>query len=267
MIREIVKIDEEKCNGCGLCVPNCAEGALQIVDGKARLIGEIYCDGLGACLGHCPEDAITIEKREADDFDEEAVEALLQGPEVKEEAVFPAHSGGCPGSALRSLVEHEAPAPHAGGCPGSALRTLAEEDGPDQEPLTAQPSQLTHWPVQLMLVPPAAPFLKGRDIVVSADCAPFAVADYHQRYLKNRAVVVGCPKLDDLGFYREKLVHLLREARPASITVLRMEVPCCSGIAHAVMEAREKAAPDCPLEVHTIGIQGDISVDRIPVHA
>ncbi len=227
-VRKIVKIDEEKCNGCGQCVTACAESAIEIIDGKAKLVSDVYCDGLGACLGECPQDAITIEEREAPGFDEEAVEHRQAA--LKKPGPLPC---GCPGTAVRTMGAKPAAAPDAG------------ESGT---------SQLGHWPVQLRLVPPGAPFLKGADLLISADCVPFAVPDFHERYLAGRAVLVGCPKLDDIEFYREKLKDIFREAAPRSVTVLRMEVPCCAGIVHAVRQARDEAAPDCPLEVHTVSI-------------
>jgi Pyruvate/2-oxoacid:ferredoxin oxidoreductase delta subunit len=235
--RKIVRIDEQKCDGCGQCASACAEGAIEIVDGKARLVSESYCDGLGACLGTCPQDAIIIEEREAPEFDEEAVKKHLAGKEKAKPLPC-----GCPGTAMRELAG-------AKGCPGSAPA--------ETSPAAAGGSQLGHWPVQLRLVPPSAPFLKGADLVVAADCSAFALPDLHRRYLRGRAVLVGCPKLDDLDFYREKLQEVFREARPASVVVLRMEVPCCAGIAHAVREARDAVAPQTPLEVHTVAISGE----------
>lgn len=201
--RKIVRIDEERCDGCGLCVPSCAEGAIRVIDGKARLVAEIYCDGLGACLGTCPRDAIAIEERVAEDFDPAAVERHLAG--------------------------------------GSCLST---------------------WPVQLALVPPTAPFLAGADLLICADCVPFAVPDFHRRYLKGRAVLVGCPKLDNPGAYQEKLREIIGAARPASVVVLRMEVPCCGGIARAAIDAVSQAEhPNIPLEVQTVGIHGGVRRD------
>lgn len=235
-IRKIVKIDEEKCDGCGICVPACAEGALQVIDGKARLVSEVYCDGLGDCLGECPQGAIMIEEREAALFDDEAVKVHLAQAQKK-------------------------PEPLPCGCQGSALRSFAPCSDSPTEKETLLPSQLGHWPVQLMLIPPGAPFLANADILVCADCVPFAVPDFHSRYLAGRAVLVGCPKLDDLEHYRAKLEQIFNAAGPKTITVLRMEVPCCAGLAHAVTEARSVAAPDCPLEIHTIGVNNN-RIDR-----
>jgi len=250
-VRKIVHIDEEKCDGCGLCVPSCAEGAIQMIDGKAKLVSDTYCDGLGACLGECPQDAIKIIDREANEFDEQAVEAHLK-------------------SIPQETPPKTAPAPmpmaaHHGGCPGSAMRTL--EPQPDAGATTANvsvQSQLGHWPIQLMLVPPGAPFLSGADILICADCVPFAVPDFHSKYLAGKAVLVACPKLDDLEFYREKLRAIFATAKPNSLTVLKMEVPCCSGIAMAALEARDHAAPEVPVRVETIGIRGGTKCKDVP---
>ena len=224
-VRAIVRIDEEKCTGCGRCIPDCAEGALQVVDGKARLVSEVYCDGLGDCLGACPHGALTIEKREAEAFDEAAVEAHL-------------------------AAESEARPPCD--CPGSALRSIEPASRPS-EPVA---SALSHWPVQLRLVPPEAPFLRGADLLVCADCVPFAMGDLHRRYLGGRVVLVGCPKLDDAATNREKLKTIFSVAVPRAITVLRMEVPCCGGLASLVAEARMAAAPQTPLAVHVVEVAG-----------
>jgi len=235
--RKIVHIDEEKCNGCGLCIPNCAEGALKIIDGKARLISDVYCDGLGACLGHCPQDAISVIEREADEFDQEAVDEMLKKQEKGEEKPSPMH--------------------HHGGCPGSAMRTIQRAASPAPS-MEKQTSQLAQWPVQLSLVSPAAPYFKGADLLVTADCVPFAYADYHKDFLRGRAVVVGCPKLDDIESYISKLEELIRINDLESITVLRMQVPCCGGIAYAVKTARDNAGSDIPVKVVTISIEGQV---------
>lgn len=246
MRRQIITIDEEKCDGCGQCVPACAEGALQVIDGKARLVSEVYCDGLGACLGECPQGALTVEEREAEAFDAEAVarhqpSQAGEGPDVA-----------CPAS---------------DGCPGSAVRALGRAAPVDNADGEAPPSRLTNWPVQLKLVPPNATFLKGADLLVCADCVAYAVPGFHTRYLGGRAVLVGCPKLDDLAYYREKLKAIFTEARPASLTVLRMEVPCCGGIVQAVLEARDLVLPDLPVEIHVVGIGGEIHRHRVPAES
>jgi len=241
MLRDIILIDEEKCDGCGLCVPNCVEGALRIVDGKAKLVSEIYCDGLGACLGACPQGALTIEKREADAFDEEAVERLM------------AEMKGAPSPE---------PAPVFSGCPGSLAREMRPKAAP-RNPVTAVEPQLGNWPVQLRLVHPDAPFLKGGDLLICADCVPFAIPDFHDRFLRGRSVLVGCPKLDDLAHYRDRLKEIFRVASPKSITVLRMEVPCCGGITGAAVKARDRAVPGMPVNVVVIGIDGSARHDTI----
>ncbi|MFZ2955600.1 MAG: 4Fe-4S binding protein [Candidatus Ozemobacteraceae bacterium] len=274
MKRKIINIDETKCNGCGLCIPGCKEGALQIVNGKARLVKDSYCDGLGACLGECPQGALTIEERDTDLFDEVAVQAHLNGTPGHGHSMSPSQGNGHdfgPGNGHdghgkadghdRSQGQGHG---HGGGCPGSAMRMMNR--GTIESPSkavsatdgTSSPSALGHWPVQLMLVPPGAPFLKEADLVICADCVPFAFPDLHSVYLKGRAVLVGCPKLDDLSYYAEKLTDLFREAKPRRITVLRMEVPCCGGIAQVAINAHKVSCPSVPLEVHTIGIQGEI---------
>jgi len=239
-IRKIVKIDEDKCTGCGECVPACAEGAIQIIDGKARLVSDVYCDGLGACLGHCPEDAITIIEREAEDFDGEAAMAHVAGAARDEPAT-------CPGAATCQFTLDVLP--QVGG-PGAPLAAAPSGEG--------APSALTHWPVQLKLVPPGVPFLKGADLLLVADCVPFAMADFHARLLRGRPVVVGCPKLDDPRFYAEKLAAILAEAEPRSLTVVMMEVPCCSMLLGIAEEARRRAGVDTPLKKVRVSRRGQV---------
>ena len=241
-LRKIIEIDEEKCDGCGLCVPACAEGAIQIIEGKARLVSETYCDGLGACLGECPQDAIRMIEREAEDYDEAAVEKHLARTTKGKSAPMPE-------PALRQMHR-------GGGCPGSAMRNFAPAQPAAARPHADAQSALGHWPVQLMLVPPHAPFLKGSDMLICADCVPFAVPDFHSRYLAGQSLLVGCPKLDDLDFYREKIKAILAEAKPRSLTVLKMEVPCCTGIAQVALEARDQVVPELAVTVETIGIRG-----------
>jgi len=242
MIRNIIRIDDNLCDGCGLCASKCAEGALRIINGKARMVSETYCDGLGVCIGECPRGAITIEQREAQAFDEEAVRVNLDRASYIREAPSPC---GCPGAAVRSF----------------GPRAAALDDG--QTPAESI-SELRQWPVQLMLVPEYAPYLQGADILVSADCVPYALPDFHSGYLKGRAVLVGCPKLDNIEFYNEKLADIFRVSTPASITVMRMEVPCCGGIARAVVRARDEATPDVPVDIITVGIGGTVTSERVP---
>ena len=240
MTREIVKIDEALCDGCGDCVPSCAEGAIQIIDGKARLVAENLCDGFGNCLGVCPKGAITIEKREADDYDEAAVERHVEKPVAKVQtapAAPMAHHAGCPGSAMRTFA---ASVPAAVKTGGEAVSTLSQ------------------WPVQLMLVPPTAPFLKGRELLLAADCCAFAYADFHNRYLAGKALLVGCPKLDDLNHYRDKLEQVVLQSGCTGITVMIMEVPCCCGLKSAIVEAVKAAGSSVPLKEVVIGIRGEV---------
>ena len=235
VLRNIVKIDEEKCNGCGLCVNACAEGAIKIIDGKARLVSEIYCDGLGACLGHCPQDAITIEKREADDFDEEATNAYL----AKEKIAQMQTDFACPGMAAKQL------------------KTKAVPD--DTTPAKAVPSQLGHWPVQLKLVSPHAPYFANTDLLLVGDCVPFAMGDFHNRFLKDHSIAVGCPKLDYVQLYIEKIAAILQSNKLNSLTVIHMEVPCCSGLNHIARQAIAKSNIEMTFEDVTIDLQGNVS--------
>ncbi|WP_227763299.1 ATP-binding protein [Zhaonella formicivorans] len=256
-IRKIIQIDEEKCNGCGLCIPNCAEGAIQIVNGKAKLIHDKYCDGLGACLGHCPQDALKLIEREADEFDEQAVEELLASQ----------RANGHHHPEVHNPQHHR---PHAGGCPGSRLRNLEEEKPVEASRVSSGDievkikSQLTQWPVQLKLVPPSAPYLPGADLLVTADCVPFAYPNYHLDLLKGKKVVVGCPKLDDIGYYVEKLTAMFKQNDLKSITVAFMEVPCCTGIVRAVETALANSGKDIPVHKVKIGIGGEkITAERL----
>jgi len=260
MIRKIVKIDEDKCNGCGLCVPSCAEGAIQIIDGKAKLLADQLCDGLGACLGDCPQDAITIIEREADEFDEVAVDQHLR--ETGRPAVAPGHApaaapvaarhgGGCPSAQLRSF------APPAGGCPSARLVSI-DRPAPAAAPAAGPaPSQLAQWPIQLHLVPPTAPFLREADVLLAADCAPFAYAGFHEELLRGKALLIACPKLDDTSPYLDKLTAMIQQSQIKSLTVVHMEVPCCSGLVHLARQAVARSGREIPLETIRIGIRGE----------
>jgi Pyruvate/2-oxoacid:ferredoxin oxidoreductase delta subunit len=251
VLRKIVRIDEEKCNGCGVCVPACADRALQIIDGKARLVNEKYCDGLGACLGECPQGAIAIVERAADDFDEEAVKHHLHEKEHLNEKV----PCGCPSARVAQFerVEENLPC----GC-SSATVTQFERTGTEEAARgKPQPSMLRHWPVQLALVPPGASFLQGADLLLAADCVPFAYAGFHQDLLNGHALLVACPKLDDFGAHLGKLTEILRRSDVKSITVAHMEVPCCSGLVHMVKQAIRLSGKAIPLKEITIGMKGD----------
>jgi Pyruvate/2-oxoacid:ferredoxin oxidoreductase delta subunit len=235
--RKIVSIDEEKCDGCGQCATACAEGAIEIVDGKAKLLSESYCDGLGACLGECPQDAITIEERDAAEFDEAAVEKHLSA----------ASPTACPGTAPQSIERCELV---------DAKGEIASASG--------LPSRLSNWPVQLMLVPTRAPYFDGADLVVAADCVPFSYADFHERFMQSKTLVIGCPKLDSAEFYRKKLAQIFIQNDIKSIQVIYMEVPCCFGLVHLVHESLKESGKDIPLELIKVGIKGDV-IETIPV--
>ncbi len=247
MKRKIIRIDEDLCNGCGICIDACAEGALELIDGKARLVGEIYCDGLGACLSGCPTGALTIEERESEGFDPAAVDQRLtaQGRAPLAAHAAPGGHGGCPGS--RAMAFGPAAAPAA--CEGSCGAVHA-------------PSQLGNWPVELHLISPAAPYLDDADVLIAADCVPAALASFHQELLAGRVLMIACPKLDDSSPYLEKLTTIFAERAVRSVTVAIMEVPCCRGLMEIVRRAVAASGRDLPLEVVRVGIRGEI-LDRI----
>lgn len=232
--RNIISIDEEKCNGCGLCVPACKEGALQIIDGKARLVSEIYCDGLGACLGECPQGAITIEERTAEAFDEEAV-LNRKDDNMKNEELAPLPCG-CPGTMAKSI--------------GKKADTHVNESA-------EQRSELTNWPIQLMLVPPTAPYLKNADIVLLADCTAVAYANLHRDFIRNRVILMACPKLDNTEQYLAKLTHMIAHNNLRSIEVVMMEVPCCAGLGQLVKAAVQASGVEVRVLDTIIGIEGN----------
>lgn len=230
MRRSIVEIDESRCDGCGACIPNCAEGALRVVDGKARLIGDKFCDGLGACLGHCPKDAIRIVEREAPEFDQAA--AARQA-----------------GAIDKSPQQHTAQA-----CPGRRVRMAASPASPAAG--DEAPSQLGHWPVQLHLVPVDTPFFDGVDLLVAASCVPFAYADFHRKILAGKSLVIACPKLDRTEPYLEKLTTIIEQNNIKSLTVAVMAVPCCQGLVKLVRQALHESGKRMPITVELIGIDG-----------
>jgi ferredoxin len=215
VLRNIVKIDEKKCNGCGSCIPACVEGALQIIDGKAKLVKDIYCDGLGACLGKCPQDAITIIQREAEEFDEAARKY--------------------------TIISKAAP----------------EDYHASTKYRERRQSRISNWPYQLKLIPPNAPFLQNANLLIAADCVPFAYAHFHEDMLKNRTLAIGCPKLDDATLYRKKLAQIFKTSKIKSVTVVNMEVPCCFGLHNLVKEAMETSGKNIPLRQETISIKGE----------
>jgi len=299
MKREIIKIDEEKCNGCGLCIPNCHEGALQLIDGKARLISDLMCDGLGACIGHCPQDAITIEERDAAPYDEELVikDIIPKGKNtiiahlkhLKDYKEF-----GYVKQGVRYLQEHrdelnfdldeviaevhgskETKREHAvveasgeeschnghagGGCPGSQSKSFETAPEKEEQVDTEIPSQLNHWPVQMHLINPNAPQYKNSDLLLAADCVAFSMGDFHNKFLKGKSLAIACPKLDsNKEVYVQKLISLINDAKINTITVMKMEVPCCGGILQMAQMALENAQRKVPVKSITVSIQGEI---------
>lgn len=243
MKRKIVHIDESKCNGCGLCVDACHEGAIEIVDGKARLISDIYCDGLGDCLPACPTDAIKIIEREAEAYSDEAVEALKKQKEIKRNQGSGKLPCGCPGTMAKRISREKTPQ--------VKTEEVAREDG-------ARPSELTQWPVQLRLVNPRADYFQDAHLLVAADCTAFAYGNFHRDFIKGHTTVIGCPKLDDNEYYKEKLTEILSANEIKSITVVRMEVPCCSGIINAVKTAMLNSKKIVPYREVVIGLDGSI---------
>jgi NAD-dependent dihydropyrimidine dehydrogenase PreA subunit len=257
VVRKIIQIDEDLCDGCGNCVPACAEGALEIIDGKARVIADIYCDGLGACLGECPTGALEIVERTADEFDEHAVEKRLAAKqkktppaEARSHTVMPM-AGGCPGARMMASFGPPAEAAPAAGAPAA---------GPAEE------SALRHWPVQIMLVPPTAPFLKGADLLVLADCVPVAFPTLHRDFLSGKAVMMGCPKFDDAQAYIDKFAQIARLSGIRSITSVVMEVPCCSALPEIVKRGLAAAGAEIPMEEVVISVRGKI-LERRRVNA
>lgn len=284
MKRQIIKIDEEKCNGCGLCIPNCHEGALQLIDGKARLVSDLFCDGLGACIGHCPEGAITLVERDAEPYDEiKVMESIVpkgrntilahlehlkeHGEEgylaqaiafLKENKIdmspgAPPHAG-----PLKSILpsSHQ---PHMGGCPGSAMRSFREKATANAPSGDECFSELRQWPVQLHLLNPAASYLRGADLVLAADCVAFSMGNFHSHYLKGKSLAIACPKLDSgKEIYVEKLAAMIRDAGLNTITVVMMEVPCCGGLLQLAQMAMKQAGKKIPLKKAIISVQGEI---------
>ena len=285
MKRKIVQIDEEKCNGCGDCIPECQEGALQIIDEKARLISDLFCDGLGACLGHCPEDAITIIEREAEPYDELKVmemivpkgrntilahlEHLRDHNEVDflNEAIEYLNKNNIDMSKEGFEEKKESPAP-ACGCPGSATmdfnvdkEEVDQTSQPASDPMNV-PSELRQWPVQMHLVNPQAPYFRNADVVLTADCVPFAMGNFHARFLKDKSLAIACPKLDaSQESYVEKLTSMIKDSMINSLTVIMMEVPCCGGLLGMAEAARQQAGRNVPIKRIVVSLQGEVLQD------
>jgi NAD-dependent dihydropyrimidine dehydrogenase PreA subunit len=297
MKRNIIKIDEEKCNGCGLCIPNCQEGALQVIDGKARLISDLFCDGLGACIGHCPEGAIEIEEREAEPYNERKVMEVIskkgrntilahlehlrdhneQGflseaiAFIKENDIDMSENGSEKNEKSQKVFSGLAAARGAQqgsecGCPGAGARDFridekqVENAGktPVAEPADA-PSELRQWPVQLHLLNPQASYFRNADVVLAADCAAFAMGNFHSRYLKGKSIAIACPKLDtNKESYIEKLTAMISESKINSLTVVIMEVPCCCGLLQMAKTAKERAGRNIPVKLAVISVQGEV---------
>ncbi len=262
--RKIITIDEALCNGCGQCIPACPEQAIQLVDTpdgpRARLVKELYCDGLGACLGNCPTGALIIEEREADPYDDEATIARIKevAPELLE-----THMKHLEEHAAEIAAQSSQPESSPGFvCPSAKVLQWEEREGGQNkktEQVAALQSELRQWPVQLHLVPPAAPYFKNADMYLIADCVPFACANVHQEFLKgeNTAIAIGCPKLDDAQAYVEKLAQIIATAHPKSITIVNMEVPCCFGLVRIAQLAVEQSGQDVPCKTVTMSIKGD----------
>ncbi|MBF0230279.1 MAG: 4Fe-4S binding protein [Desulfamplus sp.] len=268
--RKIIQIDEELCNGCGNCVISCAEGAIQIIDGKAKIVKDQYCDGLGACIGECPQGALKIIEREADEFDEKAVENYLKELEQKKDI-----------SQSIATSESKPSATLACGCPSTHLQTFpmsnvhkgadtntkhspcscSDANKPSDlkcEASGACKSTLGHWPVQIRLIPPTAPFLKGADLLITADCVPVAYPSFHQEFLKGKVVMIGCPKFDDADSYIQKFADIFKTAGIKSVTTLIMEVPCCSGLPMIIKKGMELAGVTVPITKVVISARGEI---------
>ncbi|MFC2159139.1 ATP-binding protein [Actinomycetota bacterium] len=285
--REIITIDEEKCNGCGSCVPGCPEGALQIIDDKARLISDLFCDGLGACIGDCPEDAISIIKREAEPYDEVRV---MQNIVKQGENTIKAHlehlrdhgetgflkqatdyleENGIDNPLEKEIIEKQGCASGESedklpcGCPGSKVMDLRDDetDTTSGDTDVKQKTELRQWPVQIHLVPVNAPYFDNAELLIAADCVPFAYADFHRSLLKNKILLVGCPKLDDAGFYKDKITEILKENNIKSLTIAHMEVPCCFGLVKLVNEALADSGKDIPVDDITVKVNGEIQED------
>ena len=257
MLRKIIQIDQDKCTGCGLCADACHEGAIDMVDGKAVLARESYCDGLGDCLPACPADAISFVVREAPAYDEAAVLASQQAKRAA--AAAPQAAGGCPGSAARSIRQPAAPALAGGGCPGSAAKSLgsAGAGAGAAGAVAERPSQLAQWPCQIKLVPVQAPFFADADLLIAADCTAFAHAGFHERFMQGRVTIIGCPKLDGID-YTEKLAQIVALNSIRSVTMLRMEVPCCGGLERAARAAVQASGKHLPVQVVTISTDGRV---------
>ncbi|MFX0069459.1 MAG: ATP-binding protein [Candidatus Hodarchaeota archaeon] len=269
----MIRIDGEKCDGCSICIPACPEGALQIIDGKARLISDLFCDGLGACIGECPNGAIQVIERDAEPYNERKVmeRIVKQGTKVIEahlQHLKDHNQEDHLNEALAYLKERGIKANLRGkpsdqrtqefsGCPGSRMMDLRDTERTSSVSPIRQESELRQWPVQLRLVPPTAPYFDNADLAIVADCVPFAYANFHQDLLRGKSIVVGCPKLDDAQFYVQKLAQLFQHSNLKTITVIMMEVPCCLGLNYIVQEALKHSGKNIPIDRMIVGIKGE----------
>lgn len=272
--RKIIQIDEDKCDGCGLCIPECPEGAMQVIDGKARLISDLFCDGLGACVGHCPQSAITVVEREAEPYDESKVmeNVVKQGvntirahlehlkdhgeKEFLDQAVKFLNDNNIEVPVMEIKTVH-----HGHSCPGS--KNITFDTTPSNQNIEVEsPSALNHWPVQMHLIGPHAPQYMGADVVLAADCVAYALGNFHQKYLKDKALAIACPKLDqNQRIYLEKMIALIDEAKINTLTVMIMQVPCCGGLLQMAKQAAEQAERNIPIKLIVVGVQGEILQD------
>lgn len=271
MKRDVIRINEEKCTGCGQCIPGCPEGALQVIEGKARLISDLFCDGLGACIGTCPQGAIEIEEREAEPYDEyKVMENIIKGGP----SVIMAHLKHLYDHGEKDLLnqatnflkekgieipEYKEAESFSCACPGSMAVDLSQKPETEDEPQIRVSPELRNWPVQLQLLNPNASYFKNADLLISADCAPFAYANFHQEFLKDKVLIILCPKLDKtIEPYVDKLAEIFENQDINSISIVHMEVPCCSGIEVIVRRALEKAQKDIPIDDYTVCISGEL---------
>ena len=242
IMRKIIKIDEEHCNGCGLCVPDCAEGSLQIIDGKARLVADKLCDGLGACLGSCPTGALQVIEREAEDFSEEAVQEFLANKKKEESAQASPRPSGCPSARIQTFAPQTP-------CQMANKPSLA---------VTGGTSALSHWPIQIRLVPPTAPFLQNADLLVAADCSAVSAPNFQTDFLTGKVVMMGCPKFDDAQSYVQRFAEIIATCNLNSLTILIMEVPCCFSMVGIIKQAMEQAGKTVPVEQITLSTRGEV---------
>ena len=272
--RDIIKIDEDKCNGCGLCVPNCPEGALQIIDGKARLVSDLFCDGLGACIGNCPEGAISVEKREAEEYDEKKVmeNIIKQGKNTIKAHLEHLENHGADKYLKEAkdflkergvdIPEKEESTKTRSFCPGSKIMDFSREEK-NQNEGGKRTSELKQWPIQLHLVSPNAPYFVGKDVLLAADCTAFSIGDFHKDFLKGKTLIIACPKLDsNIDVYVEKLRKMIDEARINTLTVLVMEVPCCSSLLQIAKKALNSASRKIPIKLIVVGLNGEVLTEE-----